>query len=80
MKKFILSIMAAALIPVFAMAQCPTPTTATATVTLKRKIPGLLDGNFSVSATKKVASTGFHFSTPTDVCTANKITLRTNGQ
>lgn len=49
MKKFILSIMAAALMPVLAMAQCPTPTTATATVTLKRKIPGLLDGNFSVA-------------------------------
>lgn len=48
MKKFILSIMAAALMPVLAMAQCPTPATATATVTLKRKIPGLLDGNFSV--------------------------------
>lgn len=48
MKKFILSIMAAALMPVFVMAQCPTPATATATVTLKRKIPGLLSGNFSV--------------------------------
>lgn len=58
MKKFILSIMAAVLMPVLAMAQCPTPTTATATVTLKRKIPGLLDGNFSVSATKKVAFAG----------------------
>ena len=55
MKKFILTLMAAALMPVLAMAQCPTPATATATVTLKRKIPGLLDGNFSVSATKKVA-------------------------
>ena len=55
MKKFILTLMAAALMPVLALAQCPTPATATATVTLKRKIPGLLDGNFSVSATKKVA-------------------------
>ena len=55
MKKFILTLMAAALMPVLAMAQCPTPTTATATVTLKRVIPGLLDGNFSVSDTKKVA-------------------------
>ena len=59
MKKILLTLMAAALMPVFAMAQgCPTPTTATATVTLKRKIPGLLDGNFSVSATKKVAFAG----------------------
>ena len=59
MKKILLTLMAAALMPVFAMAQgCPTPTTATATVTLKRKIPGLLDGNFSVSATKKVHFAG----------------------
>lgn len=59
MKKILFVLMAAALMPVFAMAQgCPTPTTATATVTLKRKIPGLLDGNFSVSATKKVAFAG----------------------
>lgn len=59
MKKFILTLMAAAMMPVLAMAQgCPTPATATATVTLKRKIPGLLDGNFSVSATKKVAFAG----------------------
>ena len=55
MKKFILTLIAAALMPVLAMAQCPTPTTATATVTLKRVIPGLLDGKFSVSETKKVA-------------------------
>lgn len=59
MKKILLTLMAAALMPVFAMAQgCPTPTTATATVTLKRKIPGLLDGEFSVSPTKKVAFAG----------------------
>lgn len=58
MKKIILTLMAAALMPVLAMAQCPTPATATATVTLKRKIPGLLDGDFSVSATKKVHFAG----------------------
>ena len=50
MKKILLTLMAAALMPVLAMAQCPTPTTATATVTLKRKIPGLLDGNFTINA------------------------------
>ena len=50
MKKILISLLAIAVFPVVAMAQgCPTPTTATATVTLKRKIPGLLDGNFSVA-------------------------------
>ncbi len=41
-------------------AQCPTPATATATVTLKRKIAGALEGNFTVdgSGTKVTFSKG----------------------
>ena len=53
MRKLLFSIFAVAL-PVFAMAQgCP-PSSVTATVTLQFRAPGMLDGEFSVSATKKV--------------------------
>lgn len=62
MKKILFSLLALTMSAVTAFAQCPTPTTATATVTLKRKIPGLLDGNFTVGYVggkyKKVAFAG----------------------
>ncbi len=54
MKKILLTLMAAAMMPVLAMAQgCP-PSEVTATVTLQFTGPGMLDGEFSVSDVKKV--------------------------
>ena len=53
MKKTILTFVAAMVLPVLAMAQCP-PSSVTATVTLQFAGPGMLDGEFSVSGVKKV--------------------------
>lgn len=51
MKKSLLTIIAAMVLPMLAMAQgCPTPTSVEASVTFKRHIPGLLDGNFTINA------------------------------
>ena len=59
MKKSLLTFFFLAACAFGAMAQgCPTPTSVEASVTFKRKIPGLLDGEFSVSATKKVHFAG----------------------
>ena len=55
MKKFILSIMAAAMMPVLAMAQgCPSSEQVTATVTLQYTLEHMLEGEFSVSQYTKV--------------------------
>ena len=48
MKKVFFTLAALMVCAASVMADCPTPATATATVTLKRKVTGALDGNFTV--------------------------------